>query len=431
MANKIRSLICCITAIVAPIGLPSLYACSTPPGKGYNYAWLPGTSVTVNIDPHFPAVSDGETAANNWKYGIVTNLPCSSLSMTVTSVSNPSTGAGSLNVYYTTLNNVNPDGSDTVKRGVMTPTFNGFGRLASATAGINQYITDNTTVTEVIAHEIGHTFGLADCTGCTFNTSVMNTGATTLNEEIGVTGPTSCDFLAVATTVSDYDCPPPPPTCCDTGNCQDRFQCDGSCHCVNASPIIVDIEGEGFHLTSSENGVNFDIGAVGRKERIGWTDPKYHNALLVLDRDHDGTIDSGKELFGGATPQPPSKDPNGFTALAVFDLPENGGNGDGTIDARDEVWHRLRLWIDSNHDGISQPEELHKLQEEGVYSIGLDFKITPRRDEYGNQFVYKGRVNVNGERRDEVNRVTYDVIFSMAGSHCQKPKSDLPLLEPQ
>jgi hypothetical protein len=193
----------------------------------------------------------------------------------------------------------------------------------------------------------------------------------------------------------------------------------------------LDIEGEGFHLTSAENGVNFDIGAVGRKERIGWTDPRYHNAFLVLDRNHNGTIDSGKELFGGVTAQRPSNDPNGFSALAVFDLPENGGNGDGVIDARDEVWHKLRLWIDSNHDGISQAEELHRLEEEGVYSIGLDFKITPRRDKYNNEFVYKGRVNVRGERRDEVNRVTYDVIFSMAGSHCQKPKSDLLLLEPQ
>jgi hypothetical protein len=233
------------------------------------------------------------------------------------------------------------------------------------------------------------------------------------------TGDCNGNTVVIVNFTDPYGCDPPPPppppqTCCSTGNCQYRFQCNGNCICANASPIIIDVEGEGFHLTSPENGVNFDIGAVGFKDRIGWTDPKYHNAFLVLDRNHDNVIDSGKELFGGATQQPLSDDPNGFRALAVFDLPENGGNGDGIIDSLDSVWSELRLWIDANHDGVSQSQELHRLEEEGVYSIALDYKLSPMRDAFANQFAYKGRVNVrNHPPGDEVDRIIYDVIFTM------------------
>jgi len=78
-----------------------------------------------------------------------------------------------------------------------------------------------------------------------------------------------------------------------------------------AHQLSLDIEDEGFHLTSAEGGVNFDIGVLGYKQGVAWTDPGYHNAFLVLDRNNNGLIDDGKELFGSASPQPKSNDPNG------------------------------------------------------------------------------------------------------------------------
>jgi len=188
---------------------------------------------------------------------------------------------------------------------------------------------------------------------------------------------------------------------------------------VCTTPIIIDTDGEGFHLTSAENGVTFDIRGDGQPIRISWTAPGYHNAFLALDRDGSGTITSGKELFGNVTPQPQSATPNGFLALAEFDKPENGGNGDGVIDEHDAVFSKLVLWIDDNHDGISQPSELHGLSEFGIHSLSISYFESRKTDEFGNQFRYKARVNPRKEDRDsrdetvagEVGRWAYDVFF--------------------
>jgi hypothetical protein len=180
---------------------------------------------------------------------------------------------------------------------------------------------------------------------------------------------------------------------------------------------VIDTDGKGFHFTSAASGVAFDIKGTGRPEQIAWTARGSSNAFLALDRDHNGTIDSGKELFGNFTQQPPSATPNGFLALADFDLPENGGNNDGIIDNRDSIFSQLVLWIDQNHDGISQPAELHKLPELGVYSLSLKYRESSRTDSFGNRFRYKAAVNPDpkdGESKD--GRVAYDVFFVEARS---------------
>lgn len=151
------------------------------------------------------------------------------------------------------------------------------------------------------------------------------------------------------------------------------------------------------------------------------------NAFLALPG-ADGLIHSGKELFGNFTPQPPSSTPNGFAALAVYDNPKNGGNGDGIIDARDAIFKSLRLWIDANHDGVSQPEEIHTLSSLGVNSISLKYREDHKTDQYGNELRY--RAAVNPDHPDNVGRVAYDVFFVIATSSASVRKCFAPMTLP-
>jgi hypothetical protein len=190
---------------------------------------------------------------------------------------------------------------------------------------------------------------------------------------------------------------------------------DGGGCSGGASPIIIDTTGKGFQLTSANDGVVFDIAGDGSPVKLSWTAGSSRNAFLALDRNLNGKIDSGKELFGNFTEQAKSADPNGYLALAEFDKPGNGGNGDGVIDKRDAVFPKLLLWIDANHDGISQPTELYHLADLGIYSLSLTYKDSAHLDEYGNHFRYKGKVNPLGEpNKDQVDRTSYDVFFMLA-----------------
>ncbi|MGB8534976.1 MAG: hypothetical protein WCD57_01065 [Acidobacteriaceae bacterium] len=181
-----------------------------------------------------------------------------------------------------------------------------------------------------------------------------------------------------------------------------------------SSPIIVDVSGKGFFLTSAANGVKFDISGTGTPVQMAWTAQGASNAFLALPGS-DGLVHNGKELFGNFTPQPPSSNPNGFLALAVYDLPANGGNGDSIIDSRDAIYSSLRLWIDENHDGISQPNELHTLSSLGVYSISLKYHFSRKEDQYGNLFRFRSRVNPHDPNDDsEVGPTAYDVFFHTA-----------------
>ena len=113
-------------------------------------------------------------------------------------------------------------------------------------------------------------------------------------------------------------------------------------------------------LTSVAGGVLFDINGDGVRERVAWTVAGAPVGFLALDRDGDGAIDSLGELFGqvASGQRRPEGTANSFPDLAAFDRPENGGNGDGVISAADAVFAQLRLWVDANHDGVSQPGEL-------------------------------------------------------------------------
>jgi hypothetical protein len=175
-------------------------------------------------------------------------------------------------------------------------------------------------------------------------------------------------------------------SCSCSGGCLDSGGC---------SPIVVDIAGDGFSMTNANNGVLFDMDGFGTPIRLAWTKADSDDAWLVLDRNHNGTVDSGEELFGNLTPQPwpPSgEEANGFLALAEYDKASNGGNGDGKINHQDSIFEQLRLWQDKNHNGISDSNELYSLPQLGLRKIDLDYRESARVDGHGNQFKYRTRV---------------------------------------
>lgn len=186
-----------------------------------------------------------------------------------------------------------------------------------------------------------------------------------------------------------------------------KVQSSGRCACT---PIVIDTSGNGFEFTNASNDVKFDISGRGFPVQMGWTAKGSGNAFLCLP-DAMGACPSGRYLFGSAAPQPASNSPNGFLALGVYDDPAHGGNGDGVIDSRDLVFARLRLWIDANHDGVTQPSELFTLPQLGITSISLNYKADQRTDQYGNILRYRAQIG----RTDGGTRTAYDVFFVTGG----------------
>ena len=169
------------------------------------------------------------------------------------------------------------------------------------------------------------------------------------------------------------------------GPVRDQAIADNLC---THSPLVLDLDGSGIAASSVGDGVAFDLLGTGRSVQTAWPT---HGALLALDRDGDGRITSGSELFGnndGAR--------DGFAALAAYDR-----DGNGVIDARDPVYASLRLWRDTNRDGASSPAELVTLAHAGVAAIELAHATTALHDPFGNPLHETGRfVRSDGSRGD-------------------------------
>ncbi|HMJ93618.1 MAG TPA: hypothetical protein VK472_05930, partial [Allosphingosinicella sp.] len=154
-----------------------------------------------------------------------------------------------------------------------------------------------------------------------------------------------------------------------------------------ASPLILDLDGDGVELTRlGENGsVFWDVDNDGFLEASAWVSSD--DGLLALDQNGDGIINDHSELFGDLTT-------DGFIALAAYD-----SNSDGQISADDQIFSSLRVWQDRNGDTVSQSNELLGLASLGITSISLDAQASSATIE-GNRVSSTSTFTINGQTQD-------------------------------
>lgn len=200
--------------------------------------------------------------------------------------------------------------------------------------------------------------------------------------------------------------PPPPPPPPGGGSGGPYGWCD--------TPLVVDLDGDGLRLAGPEDPVRFDLTADGVPELITWTAAGRNEGFLAIDLNGNGRIDSGRELFGSQTVLPLTGavgGSHGFRPLADYDSKTLGGNENSVIDPDDPVFSQLRIWIDRNHNGISEPGELSSLPAAGIRTIEYGYGFMGSRDEHGNVLWLEGQAwSDRGETK------IYDVIFLYAAS---------------
>lgn len=124
-------------------------------------------------------------------------------------------------------------------------------------------------------------------------------------------------------------------------------------------PVALDLDGDGIEVTDKTHGVAFDVDDSGYLKQTAWV--RSDDALLVLDRNYNGNIDSGKELFSNGAV---ALSRRGLAGMAWVDA-----NYDGKLTAADPVWNELKLWRDLDQDGQQDAGEVQSLQDAGITEL--------------------------------------------------------------
>ncbi len=133
-------------------------------------------------------------------------------------------------------------------------------------------------------------------------------------------------------------------------------------------PLVLDLAGNGFSPTTVKDGAHFDLDQNGFAEKMNWISGD--DALLAIDKNRDGKINNGNEVFGDRTHLKNGEfAKNGFEALKEYD-----SNNDGVIDEKDIDFNTLLIWKDADGNGISGNGELVSLKDAGIASINLSYQ---------------------------------------------------------
>lgn len=183
-------------------------------------------------------------------------------------------------------------------------------------------------------------------------------------------------------------------------------------HGYDICPLIVDLDGDGISTSGANWPVSFfDTNNDGIREPSGWTAAQSDDAFPWLDLNGNHVADPG-ELFGSGMPLPSGVvAKNGFQALAVYDEAAFGGTADGVIDRQDEVWHRIRLWTDRNHDGMSQRREIQTLGAAKIVKLEVVATHVYIEDHHGNVLMYEAQYVRRIGPSNDVRRRLDDISF--------------------
>jgi hypothetical protein len=365
------------------------------------YSQAPATSIGIS-QINFVIANGPTSALDNalgiWSYGCIgegSSYP--SLSSSGTSVQ----GAGVVNVtvlFPAGASSNGKCGTSTLYYDPQTGTLTGgviYLYEYQVINGVQTQCNSATNYDAVIAHEIGQSLGLGDL----YTVQPGSCSGALMSDDPEEVYPDECAVAEQNFYTPAEDAGSHPPN--DGGSGPDGLCPGGPGTCT--SPIVINLDGGRYELTGLDDSVAFDINADGRPDRLGWTAAGTREGFLALDRNGNGRIDDGSELFGNYTRlRNGERAPNGFVALAEFD-----DNFDGVIDANDSAWHSLLLWIDENHDGISDPGELYSLNAVGITSLRFNAHWTGRRDDHGNMFRYQSIYTLG-----RATKPYYDIYFA-------------------